>query len=498
MALRIALGGLRFEGNSFSSVYSGLDAFTRVFDSAGESLLSDVMRFNGSERGAMGQFAAAGAEVLPLRSADAGAGGRVKGQAWMTLRDETLDRLASALPVDGVYLALHGAMLAEDEDDPEGSLLAAVRKLVGGGTPIAVSLDLHAHVTGAMVEAADITVGHRLYPHLDAQKTGARAAEILLRTLKGEVRPVIGFSKLAMLNPVTGQCTDPGQGPFADLREQADRLEGQPGVLSVSLFGVQPWLDLPDAGYTALVICDADVALAQKYADELCTAAWARRYEFDHRIWSIEDALEDIRKRGSGQHLLVDAADCVGGGASGRSAAVLEGLLRLAPDLPAGVLFRDPEAVMRANEIGVGQTGLFSAGDEGRRAEFEARVEHIFDGDFVFKAGPRAGAKGQLGPSACLAAGAIKIVITTFGAYEFGDEQYAAAGIDCSKLVAVAVKNPMNFRAGFPDRVAAYVLSTPGETSPDLRRLNWSKKERPFFPMDDSRHPLFIRGNPSA
>ena len=417
-------------------------------------------------------------------------------RAWTALRDDIVARLGAVLPVDGVFLALHGAMLAEGEDDPEGALLSAIRDMVGPQVPIAATLDLHAHVTDEMADVADIIVGFRLYPHLDIEETGERAAELLLRSISGEIQPVVALSKLAMLTPVTGQCTDPGCGPMAALRAEADALARLPPHLCASLFPVQPWLDLPSSGYAAVVVADKTRDIAQAAADRLCRSAWQRRRDFDHKIWTPREAVAQVGADGRMQHLLVDAADCVGGGAGGGSAAVLDALLRYGPDLPSAVLLRDPATVERARAVGVGNRDRFTIGGaadgEAATIPVDAEVRRLFDGIFSYKIGPRAGATGKLGPSALLLAGTVRIVVTTHGAYEVGDEQYAAAGVDCSQLRCVAVKNPMNFRTGFPGRAADYVVSTPGETSPDLRNLPWRNKTRPFFPLDDAEEPLFL------
>lgn len=490
---RIAIGGIAFEGNTFSSVRSCLPSFARVFDAAGENLLPTLKDTRFGVSAAASAFDQAGFQVVPLRAASAGAGGRVTKKAWGTLSQDLLSRLDSGRPVDGVFLALHGAMLVEGEDDPEGVLLRAVRETVGDAVPIAVTLDLHAHVTDLMVSQADLLVGYRTYPHLDAEETAETAARLLLRTIEGDIKPTMALSKLALLTPVTGQCTDPGSGPMADLRHEADLAAGRLRHLSVSLFPVQPWMDIPSVGYAAVVICNDDMAAANETADELCESAWTKRHDFDHKIWDLQEAIEAITDAGDGQHLLVDAADCVGGGAPGTSASVLKGLVEHASDMPSAVLLKASGAAEAAHALGAGSSGTFTVGSADETCVIAADVLHTFDGEFTYSDGVRSGGKGNLGPSALLKVGEINVVVTTFGAYEVGDEQYAAAGVDCARLRAVAVKNPMNFRAGFPDRAAAYILATPGDTSPDLRTLKWHQKERPFFPIDDSDAPVFLR-----
>ena len=165
-------------------------------------------------------------------------------------------------------------MVVEDAPDAEAEILSLVRAVLPPGTPIGVSLDLHGHITAAMLQPGVFMVGYREYPHIDLYETGERVARLLLDTLGGQRRPVMALAKRHMLvSPVAAVTT---QGPLAELMARARTLETGP-VLYASLFPVQPWLDVPDLGFAALVCADGDVAAAQAAADELAGLAWSAR-----------------------------------------------------------------------------------------------------------------------------------------------------------------------------------------------------------------------------
>ena len=169
------------------------------------------------------------------------------------LKKDLLKRLADAMPLDGVLLALHGAAAAENVGDLEGDLLGAIRKLVGDSVPIVATLDLHAHVTPEMVRFADVLLAWETYPHADAFNTGVRGARALMDILGGKLNPAMAMGKVPMLvGAIHGRTELPG--PFAEVMHQGKAYEGQNGIYSVSPILVHPYLDLPGMGGGAIVV----------------------------------------------------------------------------------------------------------------------------------------------------------------------------------------------------------------------------------------------------
>jgi len=240
-APRIAIAGLMFEANTFAPGVTGIEAFRSSTWAEGDEVLT-VGGGLDSIAGAVAAARVAGAQVVPTTSAGAMSGPTVAAGVYPRLRERLLAGLAPLRgAVDGVYLQLHGAMVAEDEPDVEGDLLSAVAELMG--VPVAASFDLHCHFTARMGAATPLIAGYHTLPHVDMVQTGERAMKLLLARLRG-ADPVIAWRKIPMITPAEGQDTNhpPVSEIMARLREMLD----EPGVLDASLFMAQPWLDVPE------------------------------------------------------------------------------------------------------------------------------------------------------------------------------------------------------------------------------------------------------------
>ncbi|MBI1779643.1 MAG: M81 family metallopeptidase [Proteobacteria bacterium] len=491
---RIAVGGLLFEGNTLSPVVSDMADFENKYLERGAGL-AKLMSSNTEVGGALHLFGLYEAEVLPLIATHGGAGGRVARSCYERLKGELIDRLRASLPVDGVYLALHGAFVAEGLDDAEGDILADVRLVVGEGVPVAVSLDLHAHVTPAMLRLSQILIGYQHYPHDDGFETGRRAAGLLLRTIQGKIKPVMRARRAPMLLPAQKQRTK-GTGPMADAHAVARARETAGEVLAASYFCVQPWLDFPGVGFTAVAISDGDGEAADRVALDMAKTAWSRRQEFAVPTIGTAEAIRRGRAANAGPIVLADAADCVGGGAAGDSAVVLEALIQAGSDQSAAILLVDPETVGQATKAGVGGRFRARIGNKldpvyGKPVEAEVTVERLFDGRFTYSGGLMGGLNASMGPSAVLEIGEIKIICASASAYEYADEQFRAAGIDPHELKFIVVKNPMNYQQAYAYALAMLVVDTPGPTTPNLAGIPWKRMDRPRWPIDDGFEPVF-------
>lgn len=490
--MRVGVAGLEFEGNSFSLRVLGRADFVRLGIHEGPALLDAMAGKDLALAGAIAALRAGGAEPVPIYATKGGAGGHVEDAFFAEAMARILDGIAAAPPLDGVYLALHGAMICAEEKDPEGALLAALRERLGPGVPIAASLDLHAHVTLRMAAAADILVGYETYPHVDAHRTGAAAAGLLLRAMRGEIRPVTRIRKANAILPVLGGATEPGA-PMAEVMALARALEGSGGVLSASAFPVQPWLDMADVGITGLAVADGDAAAADRAAQALLDAMWERRRRFELPSMAPDDAVRAALAR-PGRTLLVDAPDSIGGGASGDSPALLAALLAHAPEVDSALCLVDPHAAARAAALGEGAEARFEVGAWQDRRWFApvavtARVERLCEGSFTYRGGPTGGATGRLGPSAVLRAGGLRLLVATHAAYEHMDEHYAACGIDVARCRLVSFKNLMNYRKLLGPGTGFIALHGPGGTPLRLQDVPWRHRRRPFWPADDTPVP---------
>ena len=486
---RIAVGSIFQESNHFAAARTDLGLFRNSYLLEGDEL--EQLRDTDTEvAGMLAVCARAGAQVVPLLAARSVSGGPLTDGCYRSLRDRLIGRLRDAGPVDGVLLAMHGAMAAESEDDPEGEILAAVREVVGPDRPVVMTLDLHAHVTPRMVELATGLVAFAHYPHDDARTTGERGAELLLGAVRGAVRPVMALAKARMI--VTGlNCATFDDGPMARMERRARDLERQPGVLSVSVLPVQPFLDVPDMGCGGLVVADGDVALAERLARSFADEFWAHRQALSAEILPVADAIRRGRAIEGGPVLLVDAADCAGGGAAGDSVALLRALLALGVEEPTLLTVVDPTAAAACSAAGSGASIALELGHRvdpawGQPLPVEGTVEKLADGRFRYSGGPYGGTWGSMGPTAVLAIGATRVLVTSRPTYDWADEQFRSVGLDAREAKFVGVKNPMNYRFAYRGVArAALIVDTPGPTPPHVRGLSYRRMQRPFFPHDD-------------
>jgi microcystin degradation protein MlrC len=483
--MRFAVGALLFEGNTFSPVVARRADFAAKYLHEDAAML-DALRGTGTEIGGAIDEAAAGGDVLvPLIATHGGAGGRVATETTREFVSALLARIAALPPVDGIYLALHGAFVSQDSLDVEGEILRAVRAL-RPGVPVAVSCDLHAHVTDAMLANCDVLTGYRHYPHDDTHETGRRALAMLRETAAGRLKPVMVRCRLPLIVPAQKQRTR-GDGPMAELRALAEELTAGP-IRDIAHFCVQPWIDAPGLGFTTVVTANDDAAAAQTIAARVATAMWDRRRRFLIETRAPDDAIA----RGlatEGLVVLADAADCVGGGASGDSAAALQALLAHAPGSPAAIHLADDVAAAAALAAGPGARigiGLGNRRDPayGAPLQVEAEILRPAPASFVYAGGLMRGVRAETGPSAVLRVGAVDVLVTSNACYEYGDEAFAAAGIDARARKFVVVKNPMNYQQTYAGAAAMFILDTPGPTTPNLAGLDFRAVERPLFPLD--------------
>jgi len=484
---RVAIGSLLTECNQFGGSPIDLDWFERYELLWGDEMLAlDA----GVVGGALQVLTSAGAQPAPLLSASTCPGGCITAGCYQRLRGEMLERLRRALPVDGVLLLMHGASVAEGVDDPEGDLIQAVRQLVGRDVPVVATLDLHAHVTRTMVENAHGLVAWATYPHRDAQTTGERGAQLLLDTMAGRCRPTMALAKVPVIVGGLNGSTD-GDGAFARIMRAARAQEGRDGVLSISVFFVHPYLDQPDLGGGGLFITDGDGPRAQALAEETARIFWASRQELEARAVAPAEAIRAGLAIDGGPVVLVEAADCAGGGASGDSVATLRALLEL-EDCPAALVpVVDPVVATACHQAGVGARVPVRLGHGmdprwGTPLDVDIRVESVHDGRFLYVGGIWDDVVGEMGPTAVVAIGAVRVLVTSHATYDWADEQWQAVGIDPRDTKFVVAKNPMNFHNVY-DEVAKSVLivDSPGPTPATIRQHPLQHMQRPYFPADE-------------
>jgi microcystin degradation protein MlrC len=486
--VRFFVGMLAHETNTFSPLPTDRRQFeARDLHYGGELL--EAYRDTGTCLGGMIAAARAhGIALAPSLAAAASPAGRVTKAFYAEARDRLLADLHAAGPLDGVLLDLHGAMVVEGLDDGEGDLLRRVRAAVGP-TPIAVTLDFHANVTRAMVEAATLLHGYKTYPHVDMEARGREATERLREVAAGRLRPTVAFRQPPLMPPIAGQLT--ARGPMRRLYDLADAMERRPRVVSISVFAGFPLADIRDAGLSVYVVTDGDQALADALAEELAETAWSHRREFLHTALPVATAVARALAAPQGPVVLADIADNTGGGAAGDTTEILRELLRVGATGTTVACIWDPEAARACVEAGVGATLTVAVGGKvdashGAPLTLTGRVRAVSDGRFVHKGPMMRGLAGRLGPTAVLEVGGVKIILISLRWQTLDPEMLRFVGIEPERERIVVVKSTIHYRAAF-EPIAREILEVdaPGLSSSNLGRFPFTAVRRPIFPLDD-------------
>mgnify|MGYP003987048865 CR=1 FL=1 len=192
-----------------------------------------------------------------------------------------------------------------------------------------------------------------------------------------------------------------------------------------------------------------------------------------------------------GPVLLVDTADCAGGGAPGDSVALLAELLKLGVAGRTHIMGVDPAAAKKCADADVGAAVSLELGYHveprwGKPIQVSGVVERITDGRFRYTGGIYGGTDGMMGTSAVLRISQTYVLIMSRPTYDWADEQYASVGLDMRLAKFIGVKNPMNYRHAYRESAkASFLVDTPGPTPADVRRLPYERRLRPFFPIDE-------------
>lgn len=406
-----------------------------------------------------------------------------------TLCKQMCQRLQNTLPVDGVFLAMHGAMVAEHIDDATGHVLDRVRNIVGPQIPIVATLDLHANVTQKMATTANALIGYHTAPHIDQSDTGARGMALLLKILKNQAMPTMAHVQIPMiLPPENGQTT---QGPFSDIMAMIKSLEQQSNVLAASAYPAQPWLDLPEMGCSVVVITNNDLPYAQKEAKRVAQEFWNRRKDFTQNLLSPTDIIQQATTNPQKPYIVSDSSDSPSSGAPGDSTTFLKACLNANLEHTTLINILDPSAVHQAQQVGVGNRATFTVGASlsdqfYHPITFEATVQSLSDGKFRNKGPGFRGFEFNMGLTAVLTHKGIRLVVMSLPVIQWDPELYRSQGLDPATATLTAVKSPAAFRAAYePFAEKVLILDAPGVCSPNLSAFPWKRINRPIYPLDD-------------
>ncbi|MEQ6250909.1 M81 family metallopeptidase [Sulfitobacter sp. HNIBRBA3233] len=466
MSKRVALAGFLHETNTFAPTKARMEDFVQGGGYMplvrGAAVLERGRDINLGIGGAVRFGESAGWEMVPILWAGAIPSAHVSRDAYESITADIISGIAAAGPLDGVLIDLHGAMVAEHEDDGEGALLRRVRETVGPDVPIAASLDLHGNITEAMGEAADVLVGFRTYPHVDMADTGYRAATQLDALMARGAPFAKAFRRLPFLVPIAWQSTraEPAKGIY----DLVAGLEGG-GVASTSFFFGFPAADFPGCGPT--VVCYADgptraEAAADRIEQAVLDAEPALAGETFEPEAGVIEAMR-IARTATKPVVIADTQDNPGAGGDSNTTGMLRALVAQNAQRAALGNMVDPRAAAAAHAAGQGAEitlalGGFSgiAGDAPFEGSFT--VETLSDGKLVANGPFYGGAPLDMGPSACLRIGDVRVVVTTHKAQMADREMYRFVGIEPEAQAILVNKSSVHFRADF-DGIAETILT---------------------------------------
>jgi microcystin degradation protein MlrC len=381
--LRIGVMGFIHESNTFVSFPTTLQQFTEEGISRGDEILG---RWTGAHHELSGFIAGGsrnGFEVAPLIASHATPGGPLTKRAFEAILGEMTGLLESEDGLDGLLLALHGAMVAEGYQDADGEVTLRLREIFD--KPIVMTLDCHANVSLRMVQSTTATILYRSNPHVDQRARGLEAANIIARTVRGEIHPVQALETPPLVINTSKQYTS--LNPARSLIRDAEQSMSRPRVISASVGLGFAFADVEKMGSSFLVVADSDPSVARGQARWMAKRAWKRRQEF---LMDLPSSAEAVRMAAGSKGfpvVLMDVGDNVGGGSPGDSTFLLEELLEQGTEGALVVLW-DPDEVQRCVEVGVGadvrlDVGGKSDGLHGCPISVQGVVTAISDGRFT-------------------------------------------------------------------------------------------------------------------
>ncbi|QPF72364.1 M81 family metallopeptidase [Roseateles sp. DAIF2] len=422
-----------------------------------------------------------GHEVAEGLCALAEPSGRTVRAVYESLRDQLLEDLRTALPVDAVLLLLHGAMVAEGYDDCEGDLLSRIRDIVGPDVPVGAELDLHCHFTERMRASADLIIAFKEYPHTDGTARARELYRLLVDRHNGRIRPVTAVHDCRMVG-----LWHTTREPMAGFVRRMQSFEGRDGVLSVSLGHGFPWGDVPESGAKLWVITDGDPTQAQALADRLGHEFWALREQTGGNTLPLDEALDQALAQ-PGLVVLADVADNPGGGAPGDSSFILRRVLERGIGQVALGAFWDLGAIHLCREAGVGalidlRVGGKCGPSSGEPVDLRVTVRAIVENHS--QSAVVVGDRAPLGTAVWVEApNGVHLVLASVRGQVFSPEAFTGLGLRLEDMKLVVVKSTQHFHTEFaPISQAVLYAATPGAIAPDFAAIPYRVRNLNYWP----------------
>lgn len=488
--MRAVIAMMQHETNTFSPVPTPFSRFgTNGIDvPCGNDALKS---FDGTGTG-FGAFVdiarSADMELATPIAGNAAPSGPVESEAYSAMTNAICESISKGCDV--CFLDLHGAMVTESLADGEGELLRRIRS-IAPDLPIAISLDLHANLTEAMVENCDIIVGYKTYPHIDMYGAGEHSGRLMLRMLNSEIDPFMTWGNI----PLLAQTLRMGHSdiPMRPLIDAARNYE-KGGLLAASIFGGFPLADISEAGMSAVTISNGDLQQAKDARDALLESAWDYRHDFIFESLPIKETIGEVRNLRGSPILLLDHADNSASGGTQDTTAALAAVINSNLEDVAVFAICDPVAVAEMTAVGVGneitvslggKTDMPSISHVGEPLVLSGKVHSLTDGSFQITAEMGKGTWAAMGPSGVLDLGTIKIAVISRHTEPFDLGHLQSLGIEPTQCRFILLKSRIHYRAGFRAIAAHEIpISGVGVTSSDNDLFDFKNVRRPIFPLD--------------
>lgn len=482
---KIAFGGIMHESNTFSSSLTEFNAFSQTF---GVDIISTWKDTHHEIGGFIQCTEKQDVNGIPTLMAAATPAGPVTDDAFEKLTDLLIQQLKSIENIDGILLALHGAMVVESYPDGDGEVLHRLRETFGESLPIVVTLDHHANVSQQMVDKSTALVIYKTNPHIDQRQRGIQAGELLVRILKENVLPTQALAKPPMIVNILYQNTSAE--PMSTIMNNAEHLEKNSNILIANVAAGYPYADVSEIGPSFIVVTDDEPQLAQIEANRLSDKLWNIRDQLSLNLPDASEAVQQAIRSQKHPVILVEMGDNIGGGSPGDSTIILNELLRQNASGYVVVLC-DPECVNTCVQTGVGNEISLTVGGKtdnlhGEPVSIQGKVRLLHEGHFV-ETEPRHGGQKyhNQGLTAVIQVNDSLIVLTSRRQTPFSLQQLLSLGINPKEMQMIVVKAAIAYRAAY-EPIAGKIIEvdTPGLTAVNPLHFSYQNVRRPLFPLD--------------
>ena len=490
MAKRVGVASIIQETNTFSANRTTMQDFETQGIWLGAEADKNSQGMNIEVAGSLEELRAHGFEAIPLMRAWAMSGGILLDSELAKMKALLSQEISASGKLDGLILNLHGALVNESDDHTDAQITEYAREILGADVPIVVTHDLHGNPSRRIVAASNGLIGFRTYPHIDQGDTGRRAADLMNQLLSNNRALGTVLKKLNMIIPAETMGTS--DQPLLGIRELADSLIDDE-ILDISLFPVQPWIDVSEVGFGITVVHAGNVERANKCAEIVRAALWEIHREFQATLYSEEDAIDHAINGYQGKmQMIAQSSDAPTGGSTGDDSRVVAALVNYASDIPSACTVVDAPAVDKAFEQTIGDEVSLSLGFTidprwGSPVTVHAKLINKGQAPVVLTGPAMTGQVVSIGRWVVLeSANKVKILVSESGTTTFDPAGYEIAGINLEECVIVHVRSPLLYKSGFAGRYGqAFSLDLDGPTTPNIKKLKFFKVPRPMIGLDD-------------